>query len=378
MSVRTATLRTKAFTLVELLVVIAIIGILVALLLPAVQAAREAARRAQCMNNLKNLTLGMINHESTLGKLPSSGWAGNWTGDPDRGAGSKQPGGWLYGILPFIEEDILHDMGSEETNKTRRRKAYEKRDSTTIKTMNCPSLRNGGPYAPVPGYPGGAHSGAMSGDALGKPLSYNQTLVARGDYAINGGDATDYDTGDDGCTSISPKSYSPKAGFPPSTSAFNGISFCGVAVKLKQITDGLSKTIALGERYIPFAVADGSQGFKADDWSMYTGFQDDTVKSTYYAGKDLLSGDDTEPTHLPRSDSQSLESVEQSIDNAGGDGERMAREIFGGPHPGGCLLSMCDGSVSLISFDIKPEPYRQMGHRADDGEIKFKVEEPRR
>ena len=90
----------SGFTLVELLVVITIIGILIALLLPAVQAAREAARRAQCTNNLKQLALGMLGHEQQYRFFPSDGWSWEWTGDPDRGVGRSQPGNWATAFSP--------------------------------------------------------------------------------------------------------------------------------------------------------------------------------------------------------------------------------------------------------------------------------------
>ena len=99
------------FTLVELLVVITIIGILIALLLPAVQAAREAARQTQCKNNLKQLALGCLNHEQR--RAVSHRRLGcDWTGDADRGTDWRQPGGWIYNILPYIEQQTLHDMGA--------------------------------------------------------------------------------------------------------------------------------------------------------------------------------------------------------------------------------------------------------------------------
>ena len=105
-----ARVRRCGFTLVELLVVIAIIGILVALLLPAVQSAREAARRIQCRNNLKQLGLAALNHESSHSFYPSGGWGWYWGGDPDRGFGRRQPGGWIYNLLPYFEQQSLHDQ----------------------------------------------------------------------------------------------------------------------------------------------------------------------------------------------------------------------------------------------------------------------------
>ena len=101
----------RGFTLVELLVVIAIIGILIALLLPAIQAAREAARRSQCKNNLKQMGLAAQNHLSTQKCFPSGGWGFLWVGDPDRGYGSNQPGGWQYSILPFIDQRQIREIG---------------------------------------------------------------------------------------------------------------------------------------------------------------------------------------------------------------------------------------------------------------------------
>ncbi len=126
-------MKRTAFTLVELLVVIAIIGILIALMLPAIQVAREAGRRISCANHFKQLGLACLNHVNQQDWYPTGGWGWDWVGDPNRGFGQAQPGGWAYNILPFMEFHSVHDEGlgqrsgaNEEYPKTEQKRSRVK------------------------------------------------------------------------------------------------------------------------------------------------------------------------------------------------------------------------------------------------------------
>jgi prepilin-type N-terminal cleavage/methylation domain-containing protein len=137
------------FTLVELLVVIAIIGVLVALLLPAIQSAREAARRAECSNNLKQIGLAFHNFQDTYGNLPGGGRDGHHKSDAmDFCCRSKTVYGWnwTYHILPFMEQTAIYDLGSTAADPASGSTAYNNTEDLParefVKTLYCPSRRS--------------------------------------------------------------------------------------------------------------------------------------------------------------------------------------------------------------------------------------------
>jgi prepilin-type N-terminal cleavage/methylation domain-containing protein/prepilin-type processing-associated H-X9-DG protein len=346
------TRRNRGFTLVELLVVITIIAILIALLLPAVQMAREAARRAQCKNHVKQLALGCMTHESLFQRFPTGGWGFGWTGDADLGTDWRQPGGWQYVILPYIELGDLHDlgMGMGAWDNAAKLKANLQRVSTPISAFYCPSRRS--PQA----YPYGSTGGGCV-NVTSKPTS-----VGRSDYAANGGDTcTCASTGGPGWSSYGgngdagPSAVSEvvdssgnmtskaRSTFSGVAKVANGIVYCGSLIRAADITDGQSNTYLLGEKYAnpDFYETGGDQG---DNESALIGDNEDNTR--WCIG---VEADGTTIVPTPRQDYAGYSS----------------RHLFGSPHAEGFNMGFCDGSVQFISYDIEATVHNHLGNRKD-------------
>ena len=311
------------FTLVELLVVIAIVAMLIVLLLPAVQAAREAARRSTCLNNLRQLAIGCLNHHEQLGFFPSGGWGRHWVCDPDRGFGKRQPGGWAYHVLPFIEEQALHDLGAGKDQQTK--KTLNKQRITSPRPIfYCPSRREARLY-PVDSF---SHNRQPN---FTDPL----TVVARTDYAANGGDAVSGLFGNgwsDGPSSLEEGDTTYRW---PSLSGHRGITANRSEIGMGKVVDGASKTYLVGEKYLnPDSYLNGQ------DWG---------------DNHNLFSGDDME------------------IVRFGGAASPLQRDrrgvigffTFGSAHATGAHMAMCDGSARQVEYSIDLEIHGRLANRRD-------------
>jgi prepilin-type N-terminal cleavage/methylation domain-containing protein len=323
--------RANGFTLVELLVVIAIIGILVALLLPAIQAAREAARRAQCQNHLKNLGLALQNYHSATKHFPK--------GFVSTGLLAIEAWSWSTYILPYIEEQAIYDqmrpadvwITPVDKNRTGKRNLADMLAAaaagnaaelaplqTPIAVFRCPSDSTP-PLIPV------------------KPKAIVDPAVTR---------YSDTDTWERHFYGV----YAP-TDFQPSTSNYvgskgtidapcdgalvggqwlinqprcnnTGIFFGNSEISMKNITDGTSKTFAIGERdkYCLAATWIGVRNpAGAEMWSSNW-----AMGHTYFKLNEPKTGDHNSCT-----------------------------EGFSSAHPGGAFFAFCDGSVRFISDDIE-------------------------
>src|SRR5262245_60995258 len=302
----------SGFTLVELLVVIAIIGVLIALLLPAVQSAREAARRSQCANNLKQIGLGLHNYVDTWGRLPSALMGGLTSATDDDGWS------WATAILPFVEQKPLYDQLNPQGQLLLLPNYFSANGGRTIpggntqlKVYKCPSSFLPKISPPTFSIPGGPSL----------PLSQHIVGYATNDYKSAGGSCN----GDNG----------------PIHKWQERIGNC----RLAEITDGLSNTLMAGE-------------------------------SSYVFGNPLATPTQIRVWPLWIAGSNDDESVRtngrtNSPINCGCTWTTMSKAINDdcnfSQHPSGCMFVLCDGSVRFIRQNISIVTYCNL-HGIDEGQ----------
>lgn len=342
------------FTLVELLVVIAIIGILVALLLPAVQAAREAARRTQCLNHIKQTMLGMQLHVDGKGVFPSGGVA-PWPNLAHYSSASGRPFGpakqglsWAFQILPYLEEAQVYASALNNPNATVA-EITAALDDTSISNYVCPSRR--GPtrhpgtnnylmdYAAAQAqfsrstFPGnfdsfmednrmcvrgiwggmGDHNPNMSRDGLPNPF---MGVIVRTDYFVP-----------------------PNTSVPVSPEQVQDVGFYRYSpVSMAKIEDGTSKTFVIGEKFL--RPSNYETGDWHDDKGWADGWDPDVIRFTGCS---------------PSADTDSI-------------GSSTGGNTFGAAHASVFNVGLADGSARRLNYDIELEILNNFGHRAD-GEV---------
>ncbi len=340
----------------ELLVVIAIIGILVALLLPAVQAAREAARRTQCRNQVKQLALGCLLHNDTHGFLPSGGWGQWFPADANRGVGKDQPGSWLYNILPYIEEQGLANLGKGLTGAAFRT-ASEQLHSAAVGAFYCPSRRAAIAYP--------QRWGALREQTWVASLA----VVGKSDYAANAGDSLSHA----GTHIIPPSniSYNVPANYAALSAGgfkwtvtrdpqiFNtfqtGVIHYRSETEFSEIVDGTSKTYLIGEKFLsPDVYEDVNipnidlNTIYGDNQGAFAGWEWDNTRVAY-----TLSATQSASNYQPQQDRPGI-----PIPNI---------FAFGSAHSGGLNMAFCDGSVQFVSYDIEQTVHSANAVKYEDG-----------
>ncbi len=323
------------FTLVELLVVITIIGILIALLLPAVQAAREAARRLQCMNNLKQVGLAVLNYEETHGVFPpSSTWDVAAGVDIQQGNNSRLGPNWVVLVLPHLEQQAVYDAFRLPRYITDPANAAPR--GTILSVMLCPSDPNN--RTPFNGSTNGGTSHLGDG-------------WARGNYAANASLAQmsnifciDYGGGMLNCGAYA-TSYGWKS------DRLRGVMGANAALRMPEIRDGTSNTILLGEIRAGLYTGDqrgtwAMSGGASSLWAHGSYMGDGNGPNSPYLGGDNITGCNavTAAVGYDTMVSERMTCYEMP-GGTGWNNQQSARSM----HQNGVHVCLCDGSVQWIS-----------------------------
>ena len=314
----------RAFTLVELLVVIAIIGTLVGLLLPAVQSAREAARRTQCANNLRQTGLALHNFHDARRYFPSGFTSGSAPGNVNwRTLTTTTPSyfepGWSFFafILPYTEESTLFSQLDLSLPILDSRNDVARSDAALMKLYVCPSDTSPR-LIDVLDYGQSSTATTLSGSGTvitRAPVSSYAGVIGTADHENNG--------------------------------AFDGVFFRNSRIRIGQIADGTSKTVCVGERMSRMAEATwlgsitGSEVVHADGWWQQLGY---SHRSQNYRPANVQT-----TCHI-RSSAPNLPTNSPSG--------------FFSPHSGGCNFLNVDASVRLIADDVDLTTFRALATRA--------------
>jgi len=356
----------SAFTLVELLVVIAIIGILIALLLPAVQAAREAARRSQCLNNLKQLSLGLENYQTANKKFPP-GVNYRQTQNPlagDSSNSTRATFGWSAFILPYIDEKQIYQTLISVSATYAGNGVDPKQLNYDWKTLSAQT----DPNAPLDLYRrDGSAVGQFAETRLVAPTAFqcpsdslgstnpmpngfaNETDPAPNPFGKDIAGKSNYVgiAGTRGAVREDNSSVNYQwdwlnlAAPPPNSSTFyKGVFYPLSKTRVRDITDGTSKTAMIAERdgsyYTNYTRPLGMRGRKASIWEGPT--------ESRYVDQYLTNVDDN------------IFQINSAIQ-----GQKNTAYSVGSLHPGGAGVGLADGSTRFVSESIDPSTWKAFG-----------------
>jgi prepilin-type N-terminal cleavage/methylation domain-containing protein len=356
----------RAFTLVELLVVIAIIGILIALLLPAVQAAREAARRSQCLNSIRQLGLACLNYEAAKKHYPSAVYDEN-------NSEYVGPYGYIAIITPYMEDKMLHDLIDFTVRWDFSPNVDNGVPTTVISIAKCPSQDYIEPIIMFSGT-----SGPTNGTLTAGPERAHY-------YAVMGAKLTDTCPGNPPweLTGCNPVNFG-GPNYPPQSTWFGGVATNGIMypaskVRISDITDGTSNTLLIGECSWDFSTKLGyvPPGWYAgaEVWGNYPGFidRDADLKNTmgppastaigfwminavqvYYG----ILGASVQPSDQNPQVGYNAPKISKHNDLS-----------FGSKHPNGCSFCAADGSAHFLSVTTDLTVLKDLANRHDGQQV---------